>query len=126
MCDPLADPAAIGCGRETPADLFYELLYLFDVHISSPSRRSRDLVPMPGILECLDLSGGPTAVALGEEDVIILVAFERRVKIYKVNRFVFDIAAEYFQVIAVIQNRFDTSTKLSAGPSTRSGQASSL
>jgi hypothetical protein len=50
------------------------------------------------------LSGGLTAVTLGEEDVIILVALERRVKIYKVNRFVFDIAAEYFQVIAVIQN----------------------
>jgi hypothetical protein len=43
---------------------------------------------------------------VGEEDVIILVAFERRVKIYKVNRFIFDIAAEYFQVIAVIQNVF--------------------
>jgi hypothetical protein len=56
------------------------------------------------ILESLDLSGGPTAVALGEEDVIILVALERRVKMDKVNRFVFDIAAEYFQVIAVIQN----------------------
>jgi hypothetical protein len=70
---------------------------------------------VPGILECLDLSGGLTAVALGEEDVIILVAFERRVKMDKVNRFIFDIAAEYFQVIAVIQNRFDTSTKLSAG-----------
>jgi hypothetical protein len=50
----------------------------------------------------VDLSGGLTTVALGEKDVIILVAFERRVKIYKVNRFVFDIAAEYFQVIAVI------------------------
>jgi hypothetical protein len=48
-----------------------------------------------------------TIVAIGEEDVIILVAFERRVKMDKVNRFVFDIAAEYFQVIAVIQNRFD-------------------
>jgi hypothetical protein len=80
------------------------LLYLFDVHNSSPSRRSGDLVPVPGILECLDLSGGPTAVTLGEEEVIILVAFERRVKMDKVSRFVFDIAAEYFQVIAVIQN----------------------
>jgi hypothetical protein len=49
------------------------------------------------------LSGWVTIVALGEKDVIILVALERRVKIYKVNRFVFDIAAEYFQVIAVIQ-----------------------
>jgi hypothetical protein len=29
---------------------------------------------------------------------------ERRVKMDKVNRFVFDIAAEYFQVIAVIQS----------------------
>jgi hypothetical protein len=47
---------------------------------------------------------GLTDVALGEEDVIILVAFERRVKMDKVNRFAFDIAAEYFQVIAVIQN----------------------
>jgi hypothetical protein len=52
----------------------------------------------------VDLSGGPTAVALGEKDVIILVALERRVKMDKVNRFVFDITAEYFQVIAVIQN----------------------
>ena len=51
---------------------------------------------MPSILECLDLSGGLTAFALGEEDVIILVAFERRVKMDKVNRFIFDIAAEYF------------------------------
>jgi hypothetical protein len=44
----------------------------------------------------VDLSGGPTAVTLGEKDVIILVTIERRVKIYKVSRFVFDIAAEYF------------------------------
>jgi len=44
----------------------------------------------------VDLSGGVTIVALGEEDVIILVAFERRVKMDKVNGFVFDIAAEYF------------------------------
>jgi len=49
-------------------------------------------------------TNGVTIVAFGEEDVIILVAFERRVKMDKVNRFVFDIAAEYFQVIAVIQN----------------------
>jgi len=52
----------------------------------------------------VDLSGGVTIVALGEEDVIILVALERRVRMDKVSRFVFDIAAEYFQVIAVIQN----------------------
>ena len=37
-----------------------------------------------------------TIVTLGEEDVIILVAFERGVKIYKVSRFIFDVAAEYF------------------------------
>jgi hypothetical protein len=55
-----------------------------------------DFVPMPGIFECLDLSGGLAAVTLGEEDVIILVAIERRVKIYKVNRLIFDIASEYF------------------------------
>jgi len=42
------------------------------------------------------LSGGVTAVTLSEEDVIILVTFERRVKMDKVSRFVFDIAAEYF------------------------------
>jgi hypothetical protein len=33
-----------------------------------------------------------------------MVAFERRVKIDKINGFIFDIAAEDFQVIAVIQN----------------------
>jgi hypothetical protein len=37
-----------------------------------------------------------TIVTFGEEDVIILVVFERRVKMDKVSRFVFDIAAEYF------------------------------
>jgi hypothetical protein len=57
---------------------------------------SGDFVPVPGILECLDLSGGLTAVALGEEVVIILVAFERRVKIYEINRLIFDIESEYF------------------------------
>jgi hypothetical protein len=61
-----------------------------------------DFVPMPGILECLDLSNGLTAVTLGEEDIIILVTFERRVKIYEVNRLIFDIPSEYFQVIAII------------------------
>jgi hypothetical protein len=48
------------------------------------------------------LSGGLTAVALCEEDVVILVALERRVKIYEVSRLIFDIASEYFQVIAVV------------------------
>jgi hypothetical protein len=63
-----------------------------------------DFVPMPGILECLDLSGGVTAVTLGEEDVISQVAIERRVEIYEVSRLILDIASEYFQVIAIIQN----------------------
>ncbi|MCX5636308.1 MAG: hypothetical protein NTX52_01260 [Planctomycetota bacterium] len=44
----------------------------------------------------VDLSGGPTAVTLDEEDIISLVTIERRVKMNNINRFVFDIAAEYF------------------------------
>jgi hypothetical protein len=35
---------------------------------------------------------------------MVVARVKRRVKMDKVNRFVFDIAAEYFQVIAVIQN----------------------
>jgi hypothetical protein len=59
---------------------------------------------VPSIFESLDLSGGLAAVALGEKDVIILVAFERRVKIYKVNGFVFDMAAEGFNLLFIIYN----------------------
>ena len=33
---PYADLSAIGSGQEAPANLFYKLLYLFDIHISFP------------------------------------------------------------------------------------------
>jgi hypothetical protein len=50
---------------------------------------------------------------------------ERRVKIHKVSRFVFDIAAEYFQVIGGIQNRFDSFDKLPSA-ALRAGRAGRL
>lgn len=51
-------------------------------------RARRALVPLPSVLERLDLSRRPRAVLLGEEDVVVLVALERRVQVDEVHRLV--------------------------------------
>lgn len=50
-----------------------------------------------------ELRGGGCAVFLGEEDVVVLIALERRIEIDEVNRMVLDVAAEDFEVIAVVK-----------------------
>ena len=45
----------------------------------------------------------PAAVVLGEEDVVILVAVERRVEVDQVNRLLLDVPAEDVEVVAVVQ-----------------------
>lgn len=62
-----------------------------------------ELVPLPRVLEGSELRGRAGAIFFGEEDVVILIAFEWRVEINEVNSLVFDIAAENFEVIAVVK-----------------------
>jgi len=67
-------------------------------------RLCRGLVPAPGVLEGPDLRGRPGAVVLGEQDVVVLVALERRVEVDEVNRLVLDIAPEDIEIVAVVQD----------------------
>lgn len=60
-------------------------------------------VPFPSIFEGFELGGGAGAVFFGEEDVVVLIAFERRVEIDEVDGFVSDVAAENVEVVAVIE-----------------------
>ena len=59
--------------------------------------------PFPGVLEGHDLGGGAGAVLFGEEDVVVLAAIEGRVEVDEVDRFVFDVAAEDVEVVAVVE-----------------------
>jgi hypothetical protein len=52
------------------------------------------------------MAAGTTAVVLGEEDVVILVAVERRVEIDQVNRLVLLVTPEDIQVVAVVKDVF--------------------
>jgi hypothetical protein len=60
-------------------------------------------VPLPGVLEGVNLGAGLGAVLLGEEDVVVLAGVEGRVKIDEVHRLVLYVALEDFEVIAVIE-----------------------
>jgi hypothetical protein len=59
-------------------------------------------VPLPSILEGMNLGARLRAVLLGEEDVVILAGVERRVKIDEIDGLVFDVAPENIEVISVI------------------------
>jgi len=50
-----------------------------------------------------DLRGGAGAVALGEEDVVVLAAVEWGIEIDEVDGFVLNVLAEDDQVVAVIK-----------------------
>jgi hypothetical protein len=43
------------------------------------------------------------AVFFGEENVVVLAGVEGRIEVYKVDRLVFDLALEDFEVVAVIE-----------------------
>ena len=60
-----------------------------------------ELVPFPSVFEGFELGGGAGAVLFGEEDVVVLVAFERRVEVDEVDGFVFNVAAENVEIVAV-------------------------
>ena len=48
--------------------------------------------------------GGAGAVLLGEEYVVILIRLEGRIEVDQVNGFVFDVAAEDVEVVAVVES----------------------
>ncbi len=60
-------------------------------------------VPLPGVFEGHDLRGGAGAVALGEEDVVVLAAVEGRVEVDEVDGLVLDVLAEDGEVVAVVE-----------------------
>ena len=60
-------------------------------------------VPGPGVLEGLDLGVGLGAVFFGDEDVVVGVGIEGRIEIDQIDGFIFDVAAEDFEVVAVIE-----------------------
>lgn len=62
-----------------------------------------ELVPFPSVFEGLELGGGAGTVFFSEEDVVVLIAFERRVEINEVDGFVFDVKAENVEIVAVIK-----------------------
>jgi hypothetical protein len=61
------------------------------------------LVPVPSIFKGVYLCGGAGAVLLLKEDVVILVAFERRVEINQVNRLIGDISPQDVEVVTVVK-----------------------
>src|ERR1035441_7821757 len=60
-------------------------------------------VPMPGVLESLNLAGRICAVLLVEECVVVLGRIERGVQIDEVHRFVLQIPPQDVQIVAVIK-----------------------
>ena len=60
-------------------------------------------VPLPGVLEGVNLGAGLGAVLLGEEDVVVLAGVEGRVEIDEVHRLVLNVALEDIEIVAVVE-----------------------
>ena len=60
-------------------------------------------VPLPCVLEGVDLRTGLGAVFFGEEDVVILAGVEGRIKVNEIDGLVFNVALEDLVVIAVVE-----------------------
>ncbi len=61
------------------------------------------VVPVPRILERLDLRVAVRALGRLEQDIVIGVRIERRVEIDKVHAFVSDMFAQHVQIVAIIE-----------------------
>ena len=60
-------------------------------------------VPFPRIFKRHDLGSSTGAVLLSEQNVVVLTAGERWVKVHKVNRFVPDVATQHVWIVAVVK-----------------------
>ena len=70
--------------------------------------RTALMVPLPCVLEGLDLRGGGGAVLFLEEGVVVLRAVEGRIEIDEVHRLVRNIAGEDVEVVAVVERAHGT------------------
>ena len=66
-------------------------------------RKRGCLIPLPRVLEGVNLRGGLLAAALFEEDVVVLVGLEWRVEVDEVYRFVLDVTTQDVEVIPVVE-----------------------
>ena len=60
-------------------------------------------VPLPCVLEGVNLGAGLRAVFLGEEDIVVLAGVEGRVEIDEIDRLVLHITLEDFKIVTVIE-----------------------
>ena len=68
----------------------------FDYLLTGLSRR---VVPLPGIVERLNLGGRSHAILFPDSYVIILVALKRRIEVDKVHALIFEMFAQDNEVI---------------------------
>ena len=61
------------------------------------------LVPVPGVLERLDLRLAALALGRFEEEIVVALGVKRRVQIDEVHRFRRDVLAEDSEVVAVVK-----------------------
>jgi hypothetical protein len=61
------------------------------------------LIPMPGILKRLNLSGRWSTFPSPEENVVVLIRVKRRIEVYKIHRRRGDMPSEHVQVVPVIE-----------------------
>ncbi len=66
-------------------------------------RLARRPVPSPRVLKRLDLSGRPRAVPLRKQQVVILIALERRIEIDQIHRLVLHVPPQHVEVVAVVE-----------------------
>jgi hypothetical protein len=60
-------------------------------------------VPLPCVLEGVDLRAGFRAIFFGEEDVIVLAGVEGRVEVDEIDGFVAQVALEDVEVVSVVE-----------------------
>ena len=63
-------------------------------------------VPLPCVLEGVNLGAGLGAVFFGEEDVVVLAGVEGRIEVDEIDGLVFNVAPEDIEVVAVVELAF--------------------
>lgn len=61
----------------------------------------RLLIPVPRVLESNNLRSGPTSISLLEENVVILLAIERGVKVDEVYLFFIEVSPHNVEIVPV-------------------------
>ena len=61
------------------------------------------VVPLPCVLECLNLRGGGGAVLFLKEGVVILRAVEGRIEIDEIDRLIGEVAPKDVEIVALVE-----------------------